>query len=73
MATNHVECALRVIPMGRNNYLFCWSELGAEQLSILQNLMVTRRLQGINPYTYWVDVLLRINLHPASDFEALTA
>jgi transposase len=72
MDTNHVERALRVIPMGRKNYLFCWSELGAEQLGILQSLMVTCRLQGINPYTYLVDVLLRINLHPASDIEALT-
>jgi hypothetical protein len=24
--TNHIERALRVIPMGRKNYLFCWSE-----------------------------------------------
>ncbi|WP_232363323.1 IS66 family transposase [Alteromonas mediterranea] len=28
MDTNHLERALRVIPMGRKNYLFCWSELG---------------------------------------------
>ena len=36
MDTNHLERALRVIPMGRKNYLFCWTELGAEQLGILQ-------------------------------------
>lgn len=70
--TNHVERGLRAIPMGRKNYLFCWSELGAEQLGILQSLMVTCRLQGVNPYTYLVDVLLRINQHPASDIEMLT-
>ena len=58
MDTNHLEWALRVIPMGRN-YLFCWSELGAEQLGILQSLMVTCRLQGVNPYHYLVDVLQR--------------
>ena len=28
--TNHLERALRVIPMGRKNWLFCWSEVGAE-------------------------------------------
>ena len=27
--TNHLERALRVIPMGRKNWLFCWTELGA--------------------------------------------
>lgn len=70
--TNHLERALRVIPMGRKNYLFCWSEMGAEQLGVLQSLMVTCRLQGINPYTYLVDVLQRVSLHPASKVEALT-
>jgi transposase len=70
--TNHIERALRVIPMGRKNYLFCWSELGAEQLGILQSLLVTCRLQGINPYDYLVDVLQRVSLHPVSKVEELT-
>ena len=70
--TNHLERALRVIPMGRKNFLFCWSELGAEHLGILQSLMVTCRLQGVNPYNYLVDVLQRVGLHPASKVEELT-
>ncbi|MCL1127658.1 IS66 family transposase [Shewanella surugensis] len=70
--TNHLERALRVIPMGRKNYLFCWTELGAEQLGMLQSLLVTCRLQGINPYTYLVDVLQRVSQHPASQVEELT-
>ena len=70
--TNHLERALRVIPMGRKNYLFCWSELGAEQLGILQSLMVTCRLQDVNPYHYLVDVLQRVALHPAKDVLDLT-
>ncbi|MFT6834449.1 MAG: transposase [Francisellaceae bacterium] len=53
--------------MGRKNYLSCWSELGAKQLGILQNLMVTCRIQGINPYTYLVDVLQRVGIHPSKD------
>ena len=72
MDTNHLERALRVIPMGRKNYLFCWSEMGAQQLGVLQSLMVTCRLQGINPYTYLVDVLQRVSLHPASNVQELT-
>ncbi len=70
--TNHLERALRVIPMGRKNYLFCWSEIGAEQLGILQSLMVTCRLQGVNPYHYLVDVLQRVALHPAKEVLDLT-
>jgi len=72
MDTNHLERALRVIPMGRKNHLFCWSELGAEQLGILQSLMVTCRLQCINPYDYLVDVLQRVSSHPARDVAELT-
>ena len=32
MDTNHLERALRVIPMGRKNGLFCWTEIGAEHV-----------------------------------------
>ncbi|MDC0601780.1 IS66 family transposase, partial [Aliiglaciecola sp.] len=64
--TNHLERALRVIPMGRKNHLFCWTELGAEQLGILHSLTVTCRLHNINPYTYLVDVLQRVSQYPAS-------
>ena len=70
--TNHLERALRVIPMGRKNYLFCWTEMGAEHLGILQSLMVTCRLQGVNPYHYLVDVLQRVATHPAKDVLDLT-
>ena len=72
MDTNHLERALRVIPMGRKNYLFCWTEFGAKQLGILQSLMVTCRLHGINPYHYLVDVFQRVGQHPASQVEDLT-
>jgi hypothetical protein len=70
--TNHLERALRVIPMGRKNFLFCWSEVGAEQLGILQSLVVTCRLHEVNPYEYLVDVLQRVGSHPSSRVDELT-
>ncbi len=70
--TNHLERALRPIPMGRRNWLFCWTELGAQQVGIIQSLLVTCKLHGIHPYTYLVDVLQRISQHPAKDVIALT-
>ena len=69
--TNHLERALRCIPMGRKNYLFCWTELGGEHVGIVQSLLVTCRLQGIDPYRYLVDVLQRISLHPARQVDDL--
>ena len=70
--TNHLERSLRPIPMGRKNWLFCWTELGAKHVGIIQSLLVTCKLQGIRPHEYLVDVLQRIDEHPASDVDALT-
>lgn len=70
--TNHLERALRVIPMGRRNWLFCWTELGAKHVGIVQSLIATCRLHDINPYDYLVDVLQRVGQHPASLVNELT-
>ena len=70
--TNHLERALRVIPMGRKNWMFCWSEVGARQVGIIQSLLTTCRLHNVDPYTYLVDVLQRVSLHPARDTMELT-
>ena len=70
--TNHLESALRPIPMGRKNWLFCWTEIGAEYVGIIQTLMSSCRLCGIDPYDYLVDVLQRIDQHPAKRVCELT-
>jgi transposase len=70
--TNHLERALRAIPMGRRNWMFSWTELGAKQVGIVQSLLVTCRLHEINPYDYFVDVLQRVGQHPASQVHELT-
>jgi hypothetical protein len=70
--TNHLEREIRPIAVGRKNWLFCWTEVGAECVGIFQGLLATCRLQGVDPYTYLVDVLQRVDDHPASDVAALT-
>ena len=70
--TNHLERGLRVIPTGKKNWLFCWTEIGADRVAVIQSLLVTCRLQGVDPYTYLVDVLQRISEHPASQVGDLT-
>jgi transposase len=72
MDTNHIERALRAIPMGQRNWLFCWTEVGARHAGIVQSLIVTCRLHGVDPYTYLVDVLQRVGQHPASRVAELT-
>ncbi len=70
--TNHLERALRPVPMGRRNWLFCWTEIGAEHVATVQSLLVTCKLHGIRGYDYLVDVLQRIDRHPAKDIAQLT-
>lgn len=65
--TTELERALRVIPMGRKNWLFCWTEVGAKYVGIFQSLIVTCKMHGIDPYTYLVDVLQRVADHPQRD------
>lgn len=72
MDTNHLEREIRPIPMGKKNWLFCWSELGAEHVGLIQSLISTCKLQGINPHTYLTDVLQRVSDHPMSRIEELT-
>jgi len=57
--TNHLERLIRPIPMGRRKWLFCWSEVG-----IIQSLVSTCKLHGVNPYVYLVDVLQRNSSAP---------
>ena len=50
----------------------CWTEVGAERVAVIQSLLVTCRLHGIDPYLYLVDVLQRVSQHPAKDVIELT-
>lgn len=70
--TNHLERTLRPIPMGRKNWLFCWTELGAERVGQIQSLIATCRLHEVDPYVYLVDVLQRIETHPQARVDELT-
>ena len=61
--------------MGKRNWLFASTEVGARRVGIIQSLLVTCRMHAVDPYTYLVDVLQRISeqssqarprTHPAS-------
>jgi len=62
---------MRAIALGRKNWLFCWTEVGARYVGIVQSLIASCRLQGVEPYGYLVDVLQRIDTHPAFDVHLL--
>jgi len=70
--TNHLEREIRPVALGRKNWLFCWTEVGARQVGIIYSLLASCRLQGVDPYVYLVDVLQRVDTHPARDVHLLT-
>lgn len=70
--TNHIERAIRPVAVGRKNWLFCWTEVGAEHAGIVHSLIATCKLHGVDPYTYLVDVLQRVGQQPASRVAELT-
>lgn len=68
---NESERRLRLIALGRKNYLFAGHDEGADNLATLMSLVVTCEAHGINPETYVADVLMRIQDHPAAQIDQL--
>jgi len=68
---NAAERALRVVAMGRKNYLFAGSDAGGERAAAIYSLIGTAKLNGIDPETYLRDVLSRIADHPINRIEEL--
>lgn len=56
----------------KKNWNFCWTELGAKHVGILQSLLTTCRLHYVDPYDYLVDVLQHIDQHPVVNVDQLT-
>ena len=47
--------------------MFCWSEIGAEHIGVIQSLVTNCKMQGVDPYIYLTDVLQRIAQHPSKE------
>jgi len=67
---NLAERALRHFAVGRKNWLFFQTEGGGKTAAVLASLLQTARAIGIDPKTYFRDVLLRIGSE--SDVAKLT-
>lgn len=69
---NRAENALRVVALGRKNWMFAGSLEGARWAAILFSLVQSCRLVGIDPFAYFRDVLKRVPTHPQSQIADLT-
>ena len=68
---NASERALRVVAVGRKNFLFAGNDGGAQNLAILQTMVSTAQSYGVNPFEYLRDVLIRLDSHPNSRIDEL--
>ena len=69
--SNSIEQQIRPIALGKKNWMFCDSEVGAESAAILYSLIGSCKLAGVDPWRYFIDVLERISVHQASKVEEL--
>ncbi len=46
------QCPLRMVSLGRKNYLFFGSDHGGERGALLYNLIGTCKLNGVEPESY---------------------
>ena len=68
---NPVENSIRPVALGRKNYLFAGSHEAVQRSAMLYALLGTCKLNGINPFVWFRDVLQRIPTHPINKIEDL--
>ena len=68
---NAAERALRVVALGRKNYLFAGSNAGGERAAAIYSLLGSAKLNGLDPELYLHHVLDRIADHPISKINEL--
>jgi len=68
---NLSERTLRMVVIGRKNYLFAGSEAGAERAAMMYSLVASCKLNGHDPFAYFHDVLKKVTTWPAHQIDAL--
>jgi transposase len=68
---NAAERALRVVALGRKNFLFAGSDAGGERAAAIYSLLGSAKLNGLDPEIYLQHVLERVADHPISRINQL--
>jgi hypothetical protein len=71
LTNNAAERALRGIALGRKSWLFAGSDRGGIRAAAMYSLIITAKLNDIDPQAWLADVLARIAGHPASRLDEL--
>ena len=68
---NAAERALRVVALGRKNYLFAGSDTGGERAAAIYSLLGSAKLNGLDPELYLQQVLTTSADHPVNRIHEL--
>lgn len=71
LSNNAAERGLRGIALGRKSWLFAGSDRGGMRAAAMYSLIVTAKMNDIDPQAWLADVLARIAEHPASRLDEL--
>jgi transposase len=71
LSNNAAERALRGIALGRKSWLFCGSDRGGRRAAAMYSLIVTAKMNDVDPQAWLADVLARIATHPAHRIDEL--
>jgi transposase len=71
LSNNAAERGLRGIALGRKSWLFAGSDRGGQRAAAMYSLIVTAKMNDIDPQAWLADVLARIAGHPASRLDEL--
>ncbi len=71
LSNNAAERALRGIALGRKSWLFAGSDRGGQRAAVMYSLIVTAKMNDIDPQAWLADVLARIAEHPALRLDEL--
>ena len=61
----------RLIALGRKSWLFCGSDRGGERAAVMNSLIVTAKMNDVDPQAWLADVLTRIAEHPVQRLDEL--
>jgi len=68
---NPVENSIRPVALGRKNYLFAGSHEAARRSGMLYSLLGTCKMNGIEPYAWFKNILEKIPSHPINKIKDL--
>jgi transposase len=71
LSNNAAERALRGVALGRKAWLFAGSDRGGDRAAFMYSLIVTAKLNDIDPQAWLADVLARIADHNIQNLDRL--